>query len=78
MDSKFSILLVRSDIEYQTLHGTLILLLVHTCNRAVITPRAHARSGVKQSAQVCQCVCHQTKGLNTSLHHSNSGNSDKT
>ena len=53
----------------------------------VITPRAHARSVVKQSVHVRQCVSqcvtvsHQHFGLiilNTSLHHSNSGNSDKT
>ena len=57
----------------------------------VVTPRAHARSGVKQwvlsvsvsvSQSVCQSVCHQnfglittTKGLNACKRHSNNGNS---
>ena len=57
---------------------------------SLFTPRAHAQSGVKQSVLsvslcVSQCVSHQnfglittTKGLNTSLHLSISGNSDKT
>ena len=60
----------------------------------IITPRAHARSGVKQwvlsvsvsvSVSVCQCVSHQnfglittTKGLNASKRHSNNDNSEKT
>ena len=51
---------------------------------SIITPRAHAQSGVKQLVMsVCQCVSHQhfglittTKGLNTSIHHSNGDNSD--
>ena len=56
----------------------------------LITPRAHARSGVKQwvlsvSVSVSQSVYHQnfglittTKGLNTSKRHSNNDNSEKT
>ena len=56
----------------------------------LITPRAHARSGVKQwvlsvSVSVIQSVDHQnfglittTKGLNTSKRHSNNDNSEKT
>ena len=56
-----------------------------TPNCALITPRAYARSGVKQWVlSVSQCVCHQnlglittTKGLNTSKRHSNNDNSEK-
>ena len=56
----------------------------------IITPRKHARSGVKQSllsASLCVCVfvCHQsfglittTKGLNASKRHSNNDNNEKT
>ena len=57
----------------------------------IITPRAHARSGVKQwvlSVSVSvfsQCVSHQnfglitkTKGLNASKRHSNNDNIEKT
>ena len=55
-------------------------------NNNIITPRAHARSGVKQWVlSVSQSVCHQnsglittTKGLNASKRHSNSDNSEKT
>ena len=51
-----------------------------------ITPRAHARSGVKQWVlSVSVSVSHQniglittTKGLNTSKRHSNNDNSEKT
>ena len=52
----------------------------------IFTPRAHARSGVKQWVlSVSVSVCHQnlglittTKGLNASKRHSNNDNSEKT
>ena len=52
----------------------------------LITPRTHARSGVKQWVlSVSVSVSHQnlglittTKGLNTSKRHSNNDNSEKT
>ena len=54
----------------------------------IVTPRAHARSRVKQSilsvSVSVSSVCHQnfglittTKGLNTSKRHSNNDNSEK-
>ena len=63
-------------------HYVLMLFFVCFC---IITPRAHARSGVKQWVlSVSQSVCHQkfglittTKGLNTSKRHSNNDNSEK-
>ena len=53
---------------------------------SLVTPRAHARSGVKQWVlSVSVSVCHQnfglittTKGLNASKRHSNNDNSEKT
>ena len=62
--------------------------LIFTCC-SIVTPRAHAQSGVKQSvlsasSSVCLSVCHQnfglittTKGLNAPKRHSNNDNSKK-
>ena len=69
-------------------HFTGIRAPVATCSAHyhIITPCAHARSGVKQSVlSVSVSVCPQnfglittTKGINTSKCHSNDDNSEKT
>ena len=75
---------------YQSFRSTKLWHWNLTHASMVVTPRAHARSGVKQwvlsvSQSVSVSVCHQnfglittTKGLNASKRHSNSDNSEKT
>ena len=61
----------------------MLVLTDHDCT--IITPRAHALSGIMQWVlSVSLSVCHQnfglittTKGLNTSKRHSNNDNSEK-
>ena len=67
------------------IYNVYIVMYVHGIYGILVTPRAHAQSGVKQLVlSVCPSISLKifglittTKGLNTSGHHSNNYNSEK-